>query len=102
MARLRFRWTLPICLVAFLAAQQSVLGQIGGGGGGGNTIGGGATSGVAVDANGVLTRVMENDPTGDLARQRVQEALTKLDRNVAQPSKLRKVSLTRLEKIMKE
>src|SRR3954470_13546378 len=67
-----------------------------------NTVGGGATAGVAVDADGVLRRVIANDPTGELAQQRVQEALTKLDRNVAKPSKLRKVSLTRLEKVLKQ
>jgi hypothetical protein len=43
---------------------------------------------------------MANDPTGELARQRVQEALQKLDRDVAKRSPLRKVSLTRLEKII--
>ena len=91
---------LAICLVSFALAQQSAHAQIGGGGG--NTIGGGPTAGVAVDADGVLKRVMANDPTGDLARQRVQEALTKLDRDVARRSPLRKVSLTRLEKVMKE
>src|SRR4051812_844325 len=67
-----------------------------------NTVGGGATAGVAVDADGVLRRVLANDPTGELAQQRVQEALTKLDRNIAKPSKLRKVSLTRLEKVLKQ
>jgi uncharacterized protein DUF1598 len=67
-----------------------------------NTIGGGATAGVAVDANGVLTRVMANDPTGALARQRAEEALMKLDRNVAHKSPLRKISLTRLDRIMKQ
>jgi hypothetical protein len=71
-----------------------------GGGGGGNTIGGGATSGVAVDADGVLKRVSVVDPTGDLARQRVAEALARLDRDVARKSPLRKVSLTRLERII--
>ena len=68
-----------------------------GGGGGGNTIGTGNTSGVAVDAEGVLRQTTVNDPTGALARQRVQEALSRLDRNVARTSKLRKVSLNRLE-----
>lgn len=100
MARLRSRWAAVFSLAALLVINQAATAQIGGGGG--NTIGGGATAGVAVDANGVLTRVIANDPTGDLARQRVQEALTRLDRNIAQPSKLRKVSLTRLERIMKE
>src|SRR4051794_4244302 len=84
-----------------LVSQQAVHAQLGGGGGG-NTIGGGPTAGVAVDADGVLRRVMANDPTGELARQRVQEALLKLDRNVAKRSQLRKVSLTRLEKIIQE
>jgi hypothetical protein len=67
-----------------------------------NTIGGGATSGVAVDADGVLRRVTETDPTGDLARQRIAEALGKLDHNVAKHSNMRKISLTRLERVMKD
>jgi hypothetical protein len=68
------------------------------GGGGGGTIGTGNTSGVAVDAEGVLRQTTVNDPTGALARQRVQEALSRLDRNVARSSKLRKISLNRLER----
>jgi hypothetical protein len=90
-----------ICLFCPLVVPQAALAQIGGGGGG-NTIGGGATSGVAVDADGVLRRVTANDPTGELARQRVQEALARLDRNIARRSPLRKVSLTRLERVMKQ
>lgn len=89
-----------LCLVQF-ALAPSANAQIGGGGGG-NTIGGGATAGVAVDADGVLRRVSAVDPTGELARQRVEEALTKLDRDVAKRSPLRKVSLTRLERIVAE
>jgi hypothetical protein len=83
--------------------NQSAVAQFdGGGGGGGNTIGGGPTAGVAVDAEGVLRRVMVADPTGELSRQRVQEALTRLDRDVAKRSPLRKVSLTRLEQVIKQ
>ncbi len=67
-----------------------------------DTIGGGNTSGVAVDADGVLRRMTEVDPTGEIARQRVAEALTNLDRDVAKRSPLRKVSLTRLERVIKE
>jgi Protein of unknown function (DUF1598) len=67
---------------------------------GGGTIGAGATSGVSVDAEGVLRRTTVQDPTGDLARQRVQEALGRLDHDVARSSPLRKISLTRLERIM--
>jgi hypothetical protein len=81
-----------VALAAPTAAQQ--------GGGGGNTIGTGATSGVAVDAEGVLRSTVAEDLTGDLARQRVQEALSRLDRNVARTSPLRKVSLTRLERVL--
>jgi hypothetical protein len=100
----------PALLAAVLIAgfvclsftSTSALAQFGGGGGGGDTIGGGATSGVAVDADGVLKRVSVPDPTGELARQRVQEALTRLDQDVAQRSKLRKVSLTRLERAIQQ
>jgi hypothetical protein len=74
----------------------------GGGAGGGGTIGTGATSGVAVDANGVLQRVLINDPTGALSRQRIQQAMTRLEGNLAKPSKLRKVSLTRLERLVQQ
>jgi hypothetical protein len=91
-----------VWLCGQLAFQQTALGQFGGGGGGGNTIGGGATSGVAVDADGVLRRVTAVDPTGELTRQRAAEALARLDRDVARRSPLRKVSLTRLERIMSE
>lgn len=75
-------------------------GGFGGGGGlgGGGGAGGGATgSGVIVDADGVLQRSFTPDPGGRLARQRVAEALTRLGGDLAKPSKLRKVSLTKLE-----
>jgi hypothetical protein len=93
--RYRSLQALALGLIGLLVAEQKAFSQ-------GNTIGGGATSGVAVDADGVLRRVMANDPTGELARQRAQEALMKLDRNVAKRSPLRKVSLTRLERLAKE
>ncbi|QDU90607.1 hypothetical protein Pla175_40160 [Pirellulimonas nuda] len=70
-------------------------GGLGGGGGTGATGGG---SGVIVDVDGVLRRVVVNDPTGQLARQRVQQALSRLEGDLAKPSAMRKVSLTRLEK----
>ena len=37
------------------------------------TIGAGATSGVSVDAEGVLRRTTVQDPTGDLSRQRLRD-----------------------------
>jgi hypothetical protein len=97
MARLglRTKLILSVGIVGLVAAPQFVHAQ--GTGGGGNTIGNGATSGVAVDADGVLRRVVKEDPTGQLSRQRVQEAMSRLGRDVTQHSKLRKISLTRLE-----
>jgi hypothetical protein len=70
--------------------------------GGGGTIGTGNTSGVAVDAQGVLHRQMINDPTGDLAQQRVEEARLRLVGDLGKSSALRKISLTRLESLIKE
>lgn len=94
-----------VAIGGLTVASPRAMAQFGGGGGGGTgggTIGGGNTSGVAVDAAGVLTRTMVDDPTGELARQRVDEALSRLDPNIARRSPLRKVSLTRLERIIKE
>lgn len=67
-----------------------------------NTVGGGLTSGVAVDANGVLRRLSTTEFRGDLMRQRLEQARANLDGNVAQRSKLRKVSLTRLARLIKK
>ena len=93
----RTRWTVLALAAMFSLAASSAVAQDTGTGTG-DTIGTGNTSGVAVDAEGVLRRTMVADPTGALSRQRVQEALSRLDRNVARTSKLRKVSLTRLER----
>lgn len=79
----------------------------GGGGGGGdggtgddneNTVGGGLTSGVAIDATGVLHRLSTDEFGGQLMQHRLMQARANLDRDVARRSKLRKVSLTRLSK----
>ncbi|TWT37891.1 hypothetical protein KOR34_28570 [Posidoniimonas corsicana] len=69
----------------------------GGLGGGGGTQGTQGASGVVVDAEGVMRRVSVADPTGALARQRIEQAMAKLEGDLTKPSKLRKVSLTRLE-----
>ncbi|MEX2092233.1 MAG: DUF1598 domain-containing protein [Pirellulales bacterium] len=95
---LRVAIALAAVLLLSLAASSVVAQDQGGGGGG--TIGTGSTSGVAVDAEGVLRQTVVADPTGALSRQRVQEALTRLQRDVARPSKLRKISLTRLERVL--
>ena len=59
-------------------------------------------AGVAVDASGVLQRLTKSDTQGILARERAQQALASLDADIAQRSKLRKVSLTRLAKLIKK
>jgi hypothetical protein len=92
------------------AAALPAYGQFGGGGGGvggGGTDGGGTQgaqglSGVAVDADGVLRAVTVDDPTGQLTKQRVEQAMGQLQGNLARPSELRKVSLTRLEKAVQK
>jgi hypothetical protein len=68
----------------------------GGGGGGGNQIGAGGTSGVLVDAQGVLRCISYTAGDLELLRMRADQAAANLDRQVARPSALRKVSLTRL------
>ncbi len=91
-----------------MAVPSLAMAQTGGDGGtgGGGTGGGGTTgtsdfSGVAVDADGVLEFEVV-DPTGRLLERRLAEAVATLDPNVAQPSALRKVSLTRLIKQMNQ
>jgi hypothetical protein len=105
MARIHFRRDVRIqrlagtgialvaCLFALAFFAPRAFAQ-GGGGGTGNTD---PASGVIVDADGVLQRTTAADPTGELARQRIQESLNRLDQNIARRSPLRKVSLNRLE-----
>ncbi|MCA9176092.1 MAG: DUF1598 domain-containing protein [Planctomycetales bacterium] len=58
-------------------------------------------AGVLVDATGVLRTRTFSDPGGRLTRQRRQEAIAALNADVAKDSKLRKVSLNRLEAHLK-
>ncbi len=57
-------------------------------------------SGIAVDAQGVLHRLVGRDSTGMLARERIAAARSSLPRNVIAFSAMRKVSLQRLEKAL--
>ena len=59
-------------------------------------------AGVSVDANGVLKMQTAHDPTGMLLKQRREAAKAALDPKLAAPSKLRKISLNRLEDAIKE
>jgi hypothetical protein len=56
-----------------------------------------AAAGVAVDADGVLRTKVFSDPSGQLMRERVASAKTTLDPKLTSFSKLRKISLNRLE-----
>lgn len=98
-----------LCVALSLTTMPLCYGQDGGDGGDGgdgtgddNTIGTGFSSGVSVDADGVLRGLTEVDASGKLARQRTQQALAQLDSEIAKPSKLRKVSLTRLARLTKQ
>jgi len=102
-----------VAVGCLLLQPRCVVAQFGGGGGGGGAGGGGAGgnnnnqnqsifSGVAVDADGVLQRRAVNDPTGQLTQQRVRESLARLDSKLAQRSALRKVSLTRLARLVSQ
>lgn len=59
-------------------------------------------AGVVVDAQGVLSIHTVADPGGRLTQQRFAAALAALDPDVARFSKLRKISLTRLEKAIEQ
>jgi hypothetical protein len=61
-----------------------------------------APAGVVVDADGVLRTKLYEDPTGELSRERLAAAKSSLNPEVAAASKLRKVSLTRLEKAIEK
>ncbi len=58
--------------------------------------------GVEVDAAGVLRTRVVQDPTGMLGRQRLAAARASLDPEIARPSPMRMVSLTRLEQLAGE
>ncbi|HPM82532.1 MAG TPA: DUF1598 domain-containing protein, partial [Candidatus Anammoximicrobium sp.] len=88
MARRRFLVSvLSFCAVAAFAASVTYA-QVG--------------NGVVVDADGVLRTRVFPDPTGMLTRQRMAAAQAALAPDLARPSKLRKVSLTRLEAVIAE
>ena len=60
------------------------------------------TFGISFDADGVLELKTFTDPTGALTQQRLVAARAQLPRPLAQPSRLRKISLVRLEKALRE
>jgi hypothetical protein len=83
------------CLTVW-ATCRNTYAQTGGGGMPPSTIGASPFAGVAVDADGVLKRVVKMDPTGQLMRTRVEQSRVTLGADLSKSSKLRKISLTRL------
>ena len=61
----------------------------------------GGQAGIVIDSDGVLQAKLVPDVNGQLMRERVQQARAALAGDVAQPSKLRKISLNRLEQALK-
>lgn len=59
-------------------------------------------AGVTIDAEGVLRTKMFSDPDGQLMRERIEAAKAALDPKLTVFSKLRKISLNRLEKAIIE
>ena len=59
-----------------------------------------SAAGIVVDANGVLQKKTFTDPTGQLTRERIAAARASLSPQVASYSKLRKISLNRLEEVI--
>ena len=57
-----------------------------------------SAAGVLIDGNGVLHKRTVADPGGQVARQRAASVKASMPPELTRPSKLRKVSLTRLEK----
>ncbi|PAY18492.1 hypothetical protein CKO51_16225 [Rhodopirellula sp. SM50] len=96
MTRLFRSFLLAALAAAFLSSGSSVYGQDTGGGGGGGTVNNFAQpiAGVDVDAQGVL-KVRQFDPR--VAQQRLMAARQMRDNDLMRGSKLRKVSLQRLE-----
>lgn len=62
----------------------------------------GTPAGIAVDAQGVLQMKTFADPGGQLTRRRIAEAKATLDADVVAFSKLRKISLNRLEEAIRQ
>lgn len=90
-------------LLAVVCFSTAAFAQLDGGGGGGGTGGGGGGSagggngGVEIDANGVLRSSLQVERNGILERQSINAAKASLSKDLQEPSKLRKISLKRLE-----
>lgn len=89
-------------LAAVLFLPSRALSQTSSSSTSGNTTNNFVQSGVVVDAEGVLRTKIFTDPGGVLARERIAAAKTTLDPKLTAYSKLRKVSLNRLEEAIQQ
>ena len=87
-------------LLLLLLGGPSVRAQDGGDGGDGDDDP--VFGGVAVDADGVLQQLIVPDPLGQLTRQRIQDSKARLGADISELSQLRKVSLTRLARLIQQ
>jgi hypothetical protein len=95
-----WRWILVLAVAAALGISSAALAQNNNNNNNANiNIN---TAGVAVDAAGVLRMQTFPDPTGMLARQRMASARAAINPDVIRFSKLRKISLNRLEKAIRD
>ena len=94
-----------LAIVAF--SQSNAYCQVGGGNNGcnnnggnnnnGGATGGGATGGIYIDANGVLSKTILQGNAQLLNRQRFAAAQASINKDLQKPSKLRKISINRME-----
>jgi hypothetical protein len=85
-----------------VAAQNNNNNNNNGGGGNVNNVFGNLPAGVLVSPEGVLRVKTFADKSGQLAKTRAAEARAKLGADLAKPSVMRKISLTRLEAAIAE
>ncbi len=102
-------WVLSVAALGIaLVGTDQTLAQVGGGGGGGgggnnnNNNNNSQIAGVFVDAAGVMKMKLVTDRGGVVSRRRVAEARARLVGELARASKMRKVSLNRLEEVLIE
>ena len=97
-------WSIWIMTAALLLtlAPSMVLAQTNNNGNNNDDDSSGTGAGVIIDVNGVLHKKFFADPGGQLMRERVASARATLGTDLVRYSKLRKVSLNRLEKVIRD
>ncbi len=94
-------WFLVFAVMATLSLASSIaFGQADDDGGGDDGGGGGdgGTGGVEIDAQGVLSNRIQLDRSGAISQQRLRAAQARVNKDIQKVSKLRKISLVKLEK----